>query len=307
MTPSAPLITILTDTKNRSKLISRCIESIQKQTYQNYEHIIADAGDDDTEQIVKAYNDPKIKYIRVQEGGPVAQTRASFQLSKGEFITFLDDDDEYLPEKLEKQLALFKTLTPDYGFIYGSMSYYDNDTGQYLYEHKAEYDGGKELLPIAVARPVICGTPTLMFRRDAFESIGGTWVSGIGNERSDWALACLALKKGWKVAPLRESLNKIYVNHQCVRMSSPSFYKDNSYRYILFHNYFLEEYADVIRDNPSASEPHYDALMHYYVFANQYVDALAVWRKLLKIRIRLRYVFLLPYCIIKKNIRNVSR
>ena len=55
-----PLVTILTDTKNRAGLISRCIESIQKQTYQNYEHIIADGGSDNTEEVVIAYNDQKL-------------------------------------------------------------------------------------------------------------------------------------------------------------------------------------------------------------------------------------------------------
>ena len=51
-----PLVTIITNTKNRANLISRCIESIQKQTYQNYEHIIADGGTDNTKQVVEVYN-----------------------------------------------------------------------------------------------------------------------------------------------------------------------------------------------------------------------------------------------------------
>lgn len=137
-----PLVTILTDTKNRAGLISRCIESIQRQTYQNYEHIIADGGSDNTEDVVKSYNDPKIKYVKVPVGGPVAQTRASFAMSKGEYITFLDDDDEYLPEKLEKQLELILSLPNEYGFIYGSMSYYDNSTKEHLYDHLATVRGG---------------------------------------------------------------------------------------------------------------------------------------------------------------------
>ena len=93
MRSDQPLVTILTDTKNRASLISRCIESIQKQTYQNYEHIIADGGSDNTEEIVRSYNDPRIKYVKVPTGGPVAQTKIAFEMSKGEFITFLDDDD----------------------------------------------------------------------------------------------------------------------------------------------------------------------------------------------------------------------
>lgn len=75
MVNNQPLVTIITNTKNRANLISRCIESIQKQTYQNYEHIVADGGTDNTKQVVEAYNDPHIKYISVPVGGPVAQTR----------------------------------------------------------------------------------------------------------------------------------------------------------------------------------------------------------------------------------------
>ena len=88
--------------------MGRCIESIQRQTYQNYEHIISDGcSTDNTEELVRSYEDPHIKYIKV-EGGPVAQMREAFALSRGEYITFLDDDDEYRPEKLQKQLVKIK-------------------------------------------------------------------------------------------------------------------------------------------------------------------------------------------------------
>lgn len=297
-----PLITIITDTKNRACLISRCIESIQKQTYKNYEHIIADGGTDNTRQIVEAYNDPRIKYLSVPVGGPPAQTKEAFKISKGDFVTFLDDDDEYLPEKLEKQLELMLSLPDEYGFIYGSMTYYDNNTKEQLRVHKAEIEGGKEILPIAVANPVICGTPTLMFRRNVFESIGGTWITGIGNEMSDWALVCKALKQGWKVAALKESYLKIYVNHSSVRMSDPSFYKDNASRYIKFHNYFLMEYAGVIREHPKVGILHYESLILNYITAGEKTLAFDMWKRLLKVRCNIRSLVLLPYFMFKKLI-----
>lgn len=302
MSDNKPLITILTDTKNRASLISRCIESIQRQTYQNYEHIIADGGTDNTEEIVKSYNDPKIKYIKVLEGGPVAQTRAAFNMSKGAFITFLDDDDEYLPEKLEKQLALMLSLPSDYGFIYGAMSYYDNSTNQYLYDHKAEIEGGKELLSTAVSDAIVCGTPTFMFRRDVFNAIGGTWISGIGNERSDWALGCRALKEGWKVAALKESYVKIYVNHNAVRLSSSKFYKDNNSRYITFHNYFLSEYNNVFEQYPQAATIHYESLIQYYISNGNFKKSFTIWMILIKKNARLKSFIYFPYQIIKITI-----
>ncbi|MBQ0085563.1 MAG: glycosyltransferase [Prevotella sp.] len=297
-----PLVTILTNTKNRAGLISRCIESIQKQTYQNYEHIIADGGTDNTEEVVKSYNDPKIKYIKVSEGGPVAQTRVSFGLSKGEFITFLDDDDEYLPEKIEKQLELIQSLPQDYGFIYGSMTYFDYQTGKQLYTHEASYSGGN-LLPIAVSYPIICGTPTLMFRREVFESIGGTWIAGIGNEASDWALCCKAIKQGWKVGALKESYLKIYVNHGSVRMSDLGYDQDTAIRYKKFYQYFLDEYADIIKIYPKAGSEHYAGMLANTMKLHEYGDSFYWWKKLLHSRLSIKSILSLPYywykCVLK--------
>ena len=297
---SQPLITIITNTYNRAHLLSRCIESIQKQTYQHYEHIIAEGcSTDNTEEVVRSYNDPHIKYIRVS-GGPVAQMREAFKLSKGEYITFLDDDDEYKEEKLQKQLELIESLPAEYGFIYGTMSYYDNDTKEFKGDHVAELDGGRELLPIAIGGSVICGTPSLMYRREAFASIGGSWIAGIGNDASDWALACATLKYGWKVAPLRESYNKIYVNHSSKRLSNPDFYKDACARYIKFHNYFLTEYADVIAEHPLSAILHYKTLMYYYTMDGQWSMALSMWKKLLTTKFTLRGLVLFPYYIAKR-------
>ena len=297
---SQPLITIITNTYNRAHLLSRCIESIQKQTYQHYEHIISDGcSTDNTEEVVRSYNDPHIKYIRVS-GGPIAQMREAFKLSKGEYITFLDDDDEYKEEKLQKQLELIESLPAEYGFIYGTMSYYDNNTKEFKGDHVAELDGGRELLPIAIGGAVICGTPSLMYRREAFASIGGSWIAGIGNDASDWALACATLKYGWKVAPLRESYNKIYVNHSSKRLSNPDFYKDACARYIKFHNYFLTEYADVIAEHPLSAILHYKTLMYYYTMDGQWSMALSMWKKLLTTKFTLRGLLLFPYYIAKR-------
>ena len=301
-----PLITILTDTKNRANLISRCIESIQNQTYQNYEHIIADGGSDNTEDVVKSYNDPRIKYIKVPEGGPVMQTKTAFEMSTGEYITFLDDDDEYLVDKLEKQLNFMLSLPEEYGFIYGAMSYYDNNTGNYLFEHKTEVEGGKEILPVAISDAIVCGTPTFMFRREAFESIGGTWVSNIGNERSDWALGCKALNCGWKVAALKESYLKIYINHNSVRLSNDTFYKNHSERYIKFHNYFLREYADVIKKHPKSASTHYKSLTYHYLQCGNVLMSFKMWCKLVSSSLSIKNITVFPYYLIKSICKHES-
>ena len=175
------------------------------------------------------------------------------------------------------------------------MTYYDNNTKEELRIHKAEVEGGKEILPMAVANPVICGTPTLMFCRRIFESIGGTWIAGIGNEMSDWALGCRALKQGWKVADLKESYLRIYINHDGVRMSDPRFYENNAERYIKFHTHFLTEYTDVIKEHPKAGIFHYQNLMRYYASAGLYGKAYGIWKKLLIANFSPKSLALFPY------------
>ena len=155
--------------------------------------------------------------------------------------------------------------------------------------------GGKNLLKDAIARPLVCGTPTFMFRRKVFEAIGGTWIAGIGNERSDWALGCLALKKGYKVAPLKKSYIKVYINHQAQRMSDAGFYKDSAARYKLFHKYFLTEYSDIVEKYPKSAIIHYESLLVCSIKLKEFGEALKWWWLLVKTKHSFRALVSLPY------------
>ena len=68
--------------------------------------------------MVESYNDPHIHYVKLDRRGPQVQMRVGTDQAKGKYVTFLDDDDEYLPEKLEKQVNLFETLPDDIGVVY---------------------------------------------------------------------------------------------------------------------------------------------------------------------------------------------
>lgn len=282
---NAPLVSIITITRNRALLISRCIESIQNQTYQNYEHIIVDGNStDNTREIVEEYasKDPKIIYIHLDLCGPRQQQEQGFLQSRGEFITFLDDDDEYLSNNLEKKLELILSLPLEYGFIYGPMDYFDDKTGMYLYTHEAKLEGGIEILPKAIEEGYISGTPSIMYRRIVFAEIGGTYISGIGNEMSDWALTTRALSLGWKVAAYNKSLVKIYVNHCYDRMTNYTAHGvSGAKRMVLFHQYFLNEYSALIKSNPKSGKIHYLSLVYSFVLLGDFCNVFAFYKKLL--------------------------
>lgn len=101
-----PLVSVVVPTHNRSTLLRRAILSVQKQTYQNLEIIaVDDASDDDTEGVVNSFNDNRIKYVKhnVNRGGSAARN-TGIGISQGEYISFLDDDDEWVEDKIECQL-----------------------------------------------------------------------------------------------------------------------------------------------------------------------------------------------------------
>ena len=102
------LISIITPTYNCAEFISRTIESVQAQTYQNWEMVIVDdRSKDNTKEIVEKFmkNDARIKYylLEVNSGAAVARTTA-MKLAKGSYMAFLDSDDIWMPDKLERQI-----------------------------------------------------------------------------------------------------------------------------------------------------------------------------------------------------------
>lgn len=106
------LVSIITPTYNCEKYIRETIDSVIKQTYTNWEMIIVDdCSIDNTKEIVQEYiqKDERIKYIILKEnsGAAVARTKA-MQLANGQYMAFLDSDDIWLEDKLEKQISFLK-------------------------------------------------------------------------------------------------------------------------------------------------------------------------------------------------------
>lgn len=103
------LVSIITPTYNCAVFISETIESVQAQTYQNWEMVIVDdCSTDNTREIVLRYAklDPRIHYhlLERNSGAAIART-AAMHLAKGSYMAFLDSDDIWMPDKLSKQIA----------------------------------------------------------------------------------------------------------------------------------------------------------------------------------------------------------
>jgi glycosyltransferase involved in cell wall biosynthesis len=124
---SNPTISVIIPTHNRASLLNRTIKSVLNQTFHDFELIIVDDGStDNTKELINEFkkNDPRVQYIWQENSGRPSETRnTGIKNSKGKYITFLDSDDEILPEKLEKQIKKFNSVSKNVGLIYCGLQY----------------------------------------------------------------------------------------------------------------------------------------------------------------------------------------
>jgi glycosyltransferase involved in cell wall biosynthesis len=108
-TENGNLVSIIIPTYNYAQYLEECIKSVLHQTYQAFEIIIVDDGsEDDTRRLVQSIDDHRIRYIFQGHRGCYFARNAGLDAAKGNFIAFLDADDIWLPEKLQKQIDVFQ-------------------------------------------------------------------------------------------------------------------------------------------------------------------------------------------------------
>ena len=116
-----PLISVIIPSYNYIEYVEDAIESVIKQTYKDWELIIIDNGSTDgSQQKLQRYaGHPKIRLVFKERNGPITKLlNDAVRLAQGEYISFLYSDDYYLPEKLEKQVKCFESLSHEWGVVH---------------------------------------------------------------------------------------------------------------------------------------------------------------------------------------------
>lgn len=167
-----PIVSVIIPTYNRENLITKPIRSVLTQSYQDFEIIVVDdCSTDNTEKVVKSFNDPRIKYIRHQRNsGPAIARNTGIENASGSYIAFLDSDDEWLSEKLEKQLNLFQQCDPEVGVVYTGVELV-NEFNQVKRVKTPTYRG---FLRERLLYKNVIGTPsTVIVKRNYLEQVKG--------------------------------------------------------------------------------------------------------------------------------------
>lgn len=117
-----PTVSVIIPTYNRAYLVGRAIQSVLNQTYQGFEIIVVDDGStDNTEEIIRNLNDPRIYYIRHEKNrGGSAARNTGIRAARGEYIAFLDSDDEWLPGMLSCQMQVILNAPRQIGVVYSA-------------------------------------------------------------------------------------------------------------------------------------------------------------------------------------------
>lgn len=203
------LVSAVITTHNRIDLLLKAIESVKTQTYRNIECIVVDdVSTDETKRIMEEYQEKgDIKYIRidVSRGGNFARNEG-IRNAEGEYIAFLDDDDEWYPTKIEKQLHKLDEH-PDAKLCYCSLRRVYNG-GEKIEDLDVntmkEGDLSKEIL-----KGVICTTSAMMVEKNLLYEIGLFDESLKFWQEYD---LCIRICQKTKVVAVRENLVLYRIN-----------------------------------------------------------------------------------------------
>lgn len=203
-------VSIIIPTYKRADFLDRLLKSIVGQTYQNYEVIIIDdnsPNENDYKKIVEKYSSiiKELRYVRnkINKGAPYSRN-IGINMSKYELLALVDDDDEWLPMKLEKQVKLFEN--PKIGICYTWTNAVD-ESNNIVHEYKSNFSG-KVLKDII--KECFIPSPSVMVTKKAIVN------SGLFDESfpscQDWDMWTRIIKNDFECDVVREVLT-IYHKH----------------------------------------------------------------------------------------------
>ena len=192
------LVSIITPSYNSSRFIEECVGSVLSQTYDNWEMLIVDDySADNSLQILKKYNDKRIQLIELDKNVGASESRnVAIRKAKGKYIAFLDSDDLWEPQKLEKQISFMETEDIAFSFsTYQPMS--DDESKLYSIIHAP-----KIVTYSSYLKKTIIGCLTVVIDR---EKTGGFEMPNIRSSH-DMALWLLIMRRGFDAYGLDENL-----------------------------------------------------------------------------------------------------
>ena len=165
-----PLVSVIMNCFNGEEYLREAVNSVTKQNYKNWEIIFWDnQSTDKSAEIFKSYKDKRLKYYYASFHAGILDEARNYALKKanGDFIAFLDVDDWWLPNKLEKQIPIFDD--PDVGLVYGNLwRLFEKKNKKEIYRKKILPTG---MILDELLHDYVIGSPTYVIRKKSLDSL----------------------------------------------------------------------------------------------------------------------------------------
>jgi len=284
-----PLVSVIINCYNSDKYLKEAIDSVLGQTYDNWEIIFWDnQSTDKSAEIVKLYDDERIKYFYAPTHTTLGEGRnKALEKVSGEFISFLDCDDLYLPQKLEKTLQAFKDENIGLVYTNGYTLYEDKNIKKTFY-NKKQLSG--ELFEFWLSSYQVM-IPSVMFRKEVLNSLD-YWFDNRFNMIEEFDFFMRIAKK-WNINYYHENLCIWRVHSASMTWSKKELF-EKEYKIFL---------TDLLSQNLKLKNKDYikkfQAKIAYHEFYNNWVKTKKAKREILspffKIEKKLILVYLLSF------------
>ena len=190
---SEPLVSAVIPTHKRSSMLRRAVQSALSQTYREIEVLVViDGPDAETTQVLEQINDPRVRIVQLDSNlGGGAARNAGVDAARGEWIAFLDDDDEWLPNKIQRQVAMLSSVNCEDPIISCRFSAHTR-SGEHVWPHRfprpSEHISDYLLVRQGISRvDGFVATPTILTRRSLLRRV--PFQSGLRKHQDwDWVL-----------------------------------------------------------------------------------------------------------------------
>lgn len=207
-------VSVIIPTYNRGNTIKRAIDSVLRQTYDDFEVIVVDDGStDDTAQIVNGYEDSRVRYMMTEERHGANHARnIGIQSAMGEYIAFQDSDDVWRENKLERQMQIFGQA-PQIDVVWCSYLYLALSGVKQIVPQNNKRERLQTEIKKVLAHGNAIGIPTMIVKRKCFEQIG--LFDETLKRFQDWDL-CIRLVQKFQFYFMDEILVEAYESEKSI-------------------------------------------------------------------------------------------
>ena len=237
----SPKVSVVIPTYNRAALLPRAVESVLAQTYHDFELLIVDDGSaDDTPQVVAAFTNPRVRLIRHEANKGISATlNTGIANARGEYITFLENDNELTPNSLACRLGALESAPPDVALAYGYLDFINDRTGERTEDYRFAHEGS-EALEASLRFEDFTGIGSFLAHTSAVREIGG-FDERIRMGMDIFFMCSFQLK--YSIVAMREVVGVVHREHGYIKATHWSKYGNVVADVSIFRQHFAAEVA----------------------------------------------------------------